>query len=145
MALIKLDAVSLAYGHVALLDHVDFQIDTNERVCLVGRNGTGKSTMMQILRGTVIPDDGSVWRQQDMRLAYLAQEVPPDQTQSVFDVIAAGGWLFDMLGLTSGDGMPAGSANGLDLETLLGSMAAGGIGGGLTTAIVGGLRSMFVR
>jgi ATP-binding cassette subfamily F protein uup len=90
MALIKLDTVSLAYGHVALLDHVDFQIDANERICLVGRNGTGKSTLMQILRGTVIPDDGSVWRQQNMRLAYLAQEVPPDQTQSVFDVIAAG-------------------------------------------------------
>ena len=56
-----------------------------------------------------------------------------------------GGWLFDMLGLAPGDGMPTGSANGLDLETLLGSMAAGGIGGGITTAVVGGLRGMFVR
>lgn len=58
---------------------------------------------------------------------------------------ASGGWLFDMLGLAPGDGMPTGSTNGLGLETLLGSLAAGLVGGGLTTAIIGGLRSMFVR
>jgi ATP-binding cassette subfamily F protein uup len=90
MALIKFDNVSLAFGHVALLDKVDFQIDPGERVCLVGRNGTGKSTLMQILRGAVVPDDGSVWRQQNVRIAWLAQEVPEDQQQSVFDVITAG-------------------------------------------------------
>jgi ATP-binding cassette subfamily F protein uup len=90
MALIKFDNVSLAFGHVALLDKVDFQIDPGERVCLVGRNGTGKSTLMQILRGVVVPDDGSVWRQQNVRIAWLAQEVPEDQQQSVFDVITAG-------------------------------------------------------
>lgn len=90
MALIKFDNVSLAFGHVALLDKVDFQIDPGERVCLVGRNGTGKSTLMQILRGAVLPDDGSVWRQQNVRIAWLAQEVPEDQQQSVFDVITAG-------------------------------------------------------
>ncbi len=58
---------------------------------------------------------------------------------------AAGGWLFDMVGLAPGDSMPTGSGNGPGLETLLGGMAAGLVGGGLTTAVVGGLRSMFVR
>lgn len=90
MARIKFDDVSLAYGHVALLDKVNFQIDPNERICLVGRNGTGKSTLMQIVRGEVLPDDGSVWKQQGLRIAYLAQEVPSDQAQTVFDVITAG-------------------------------------------------------
>lgn len=90
MALVKFDGVSLAYGHVALLDHVDFQIEPGERVCLVGRNGTGKSTLMQVLRGVVPPDDGEVWMQQDLRIAYLAQEVPSDYSQTVFDVIAEG-------------------------------------------------------
>jgi ATP-binding cassette subfamily F protein uup len=90
MALIKFNDVSLAYGHVPLLDHVDFQIDPNERVCLVGRNGTGKSTLMQIIRGNVLPDDGEVWKQQGVRIAYLAQEVPADQNQSVFDVVTQG-------------------------------------------------------
>lgn len=90
MALIKFDNVSLAFGHVALLDAVEFQIDPGERVCLVGRNGTGKSTLMQILRGNTLPDDGSVWRQQNLRIAYLAQEVPADLSLSVFDVITAG-------------------------------------------------------
>ncbi len=90
MALIKFDDVSLAFGHVALLDKVSLQIDPGERICLLGRNGTGKSTLMQILRGAVTPDDGSVWRQQNVRIAWLAQEVPADQTQSVFDVITAG-------------------------------------------------------
>ena len=90
MALVKFDSVSLAYGHVALLDRVDFQIDPNERVCLVGRNGTGKSTLMQVIRGVVSPDDGEVWKQQGLRIAYLAQEVPADHAQTVFDVIAEG-------------------------------------------------------
>jgi len=90
MALIKFDNVSLAFGHVALLDKVNLQIDPGERVCLLGRNGTGKSTLMQVLRGTTSPDDGNVWRQQNIRIAWLAQEVPTDQAQSVFDVITAG-------------------------------------------------------
>jgi len=90
MALIKFDDVSLAFGHVALLDKVSLQIEPGERVCLVGRNGSGKSTLMQILRGAVTPDDGSVWRQKNLRIAYLAQEVPEDQAQSVFDVITEG-------------------------------------------------------
>jgi ATP-binding cassette subfamily F protein uup len=90
MALVKFDKVSLAYGHVALLDKVDLQIEANERVCLVGRNGTGKSTLMQILRGAVTPDDGQIWLRDGLRIAHLAQEVPTDPGQTVFEVITAG-------------------------------------------------------
>lgn len=88
--LVKLDNVSLAYGHVALLDGMDLQIDPNERVCLVGRNGTGKSTLMQVIRGAISADDGKVWRKADLRIAYLAQEVPQDQVQTVFQVVTSG-------------------------------------------------------
>lgn len=88
--LLKLENLSLAYGHVALLDGIELQIEANERVCLVGRNGTGKSTLMQIIRGAVTADDGQVWRRPDMRIAYLAQEVPPDLTQTVFEVVTSG-------------------------------------------------------
>lgn len=88
--LVKLDNVSLAYGHVALLDGMDLQIDPNERVCLVGRNGTGKSTLMQVIRGAISADDGKVWRKADLRIAYLAQEVPLDQVQTVFQVVTSG-------------------------------------------------------
>lgn len=90
MALVKFKSVSLAYGHVALLDNVDFEINPSERVCLVGRNGAGKSTLMQVLRGTVQPDDGEVWKRQGLRIAYLAQEVPEDQSKTVFDVVTEG-------------------------------------------------------
>jgi len=90
MALVKFESVSLAFGHVALLDKVDFQIEPNERVCLIGRNGTGKSTLMQVLRGTIKPDDGEVWTQKGLRIAWLAQEVPADQTKTVFDVVTEG-------------------------------------------------------
>jgi ATP-binding cassette subfamily F protein uup len=90
MSLIQLDNVSLAYGHVPLLDHAQLQIEPGERICLVGRNGAGKSTLMHVLRGAVTPDDGSVWRQAGLRMAYLSQEVPTDETHSVFEVVTAG-------------------------------------------------------
>ena len=90
MPLITLDNVSLAFGHVALLDKVGLQIEPGERVCLVGRNGEGKSTLMRLIRGEVSPDDGSVWRQPDMRIAMLQQEVPQADAQTVFDIIAGG-------------------------------------------------------
>jgi ATP-binding cassette subfamily F protein uup len=90
MSLIQLDKVCLAYGHHALLKNTDLQIEPGERICLVGRNGEGKSTLMHILRGAVLPDDGTVWRQSGLRIAYLSQEVPVDESRSVFEVVAAG-------------------------------------------------------
>ncbi len=90
MALLRLDNVSLAYGHLPLLFHVNFQIASGERVCLVGRNGAGKTTLLRVITGAAPPDDGQVWRQEAMRIAHLEQEVPPDTEQTIFEVVAAG-------------------------------------------------------
>ena len=90
MPLLRLDNVSLAYGHLPLLAHVDFQIEPGERVCLVGRNGTGKSTLFRVIAGVAPPDDGEIWRQDTLRIGHLEQELPPDAEQRVFEVVAGG-------------------------------------------------------
>jgi len=90
MSLIRCEKLSLAYGHVPLLEAVDLQIDAGERVCLVGRNGTGKSTLMHVLRGEITADEGTVWRRPGLRLAYLAQSLPEGEHRSVFEIVADG-------------------------------------------------------
>jgi ATP-binding cassette subfamily F protein uup len=90
MPLIRLDNISLAYGHLPLLSHVDLQIDAGERVCLVGRNGAGKTTLFRLLSGAAQPDEGGIWRMDTLRVAHLEQEVPPDTDQSIFEVVAGG-------------------------------------------------------
>ena len=90
MALLTLLQAQLAFGHVALLDKADFSLETSERVGLIGRNGTGKSSLLKILAGFEFPDDGTLHRQQNLRLAYVAQEpdLPPEAT--VFVAVSAG-------------------------------------------------------
>src|ERR1041384_5325021 len=90
MILLRLDNVSLAYGHLPLLAHADFQIEAGERVCLVGRNGTGKSTLLRVITGAAIPDEGEIWRREGLRVGHLDQEVPPDSDDTVFHVVAGG-------------------------------------------------------
>src|ERR1051325_226306 len=90
MSLLRLDNVSLAYGYLPLLDHVEFQIEPGERVCLVGRNGTGKTSLFRVITGAVSPDEGEVWRRETLRIAHLEQEVPPDTEQTIFETVAAG-------------------------------------------------------
>ena len=90
MPLIRLDNISLAYGDQPLLAHVDFQVDAGERVCLVGRNGTGKTTLFRVITGAAAPDDGEIWRMETLRVAHLEQEVPPDTEQTIFEVVAGG-------------------------------------------------------
>ena len=90
MPLLTLNQVSLAYGHVPLLSQVDFQIDPGERVSLIGRNGTGKSTLFKVITGVALPDDGIVWRGDTLRISHLEQDVPTNIPQTVFDVVAAG-------------------------------------------------------
>ena len=76
MTILSLKEVSLAYGHHPLLDRVDLQVDTGERICLVGRNGTGKSTLLRVISGASQPDEGEVWRKDVMCLSHLEQEAP---------------------------------------------------------------------
>jgi ATP-binding cassette subfamily F protein uup len=90
MPLVTLDRVSMAYGHLPLLDEVAMQIDARERVSVIGRNGTGKSTLLKILSGEILPDGGTVWRQPSLRVARLEQDVPLSAHRSVFDVVAEG-------------------------------------------------------
>jgi ATP-binding cassette subfamily F protein uup len=88
--LIVVDAVSIAFGHLPLLDRVSLQIDGSERVAVIGRNGSGKSTLLQILSGELEADAGSVWRQPGLRIARLVQDVPLTATRTVFEVVAEG-------------------------------------------------------
>ena len=90
MALITLLDAQLAFGHVPLLDHAGFSLETAERVGLIGRNGTGKSSMLKILAGLEKPDDGLVQVQSNTRIAYVAQEPQLDAASSVFDAVAEG-------------------------------------------------------
>lgn len=91
MPLIKLSNASLRYAIAPLLDAVNLQVDEGERVCLVGRNGEGKSTLLRVLNGEVQIESGQAWRQPSLRIAYLQQEVPAGgDDQTVFDVVADG-------------------------------------------------------
>ncbi|MGH9143856.1 MAG: ATP-binding cassette domain-containing protein, partial [Vicinamibacterales bacterium] len=90
MPLVTLDRVSIAYGHLPLLDEVAMQIEAGERVSVIGRNGTGKSTLLKILSGEALADAGTVWRQPSLRIARLEQDVPLAAHRSVFDVVAEG-------------------------------------------------------
>ena len=85
-----MDDVSTAFGHVPLLDHASLTIDNGERIALIGRNGTGKSTLLRILSGEMAPDQGSIWREPGLRAARLVQDASLSTSQSVFDVVAEG-------------------------------------------------------
>jgi len=88
--LLTLRGVSLAYGHVPLLDGVDFAIEAGERLGLLGRNGTGKSTLLKVVAGIAEPDEGEIRRPEGLRIAMLEQDLPSGGEGSVFDVVAGG-------------------------------------------------------
>ena len=90
MSLITLQNAQLAFGHVALLDHAEFSLETAERVGLIGRNGAGKSSLLRILGGLEKPDDGDLRVQQGLRVTYVAQEPQLDDNASVFESVSAG-------------------------------------------------------
>ena len=90
MALLSLREVSLAFGGPRLLDQVDLMIEPGERLCLVGRNGEGKSTLLRLIRGELEPDEGAVIRQQGLRVARLPQDVPEGHGGTVADEVAEG-------------------------------------------------------
>jgi ATP-binding cassette subfamily F protein uup len=90
MSLITLQNAQLAFGHVALLDHAEFSLETAERVGLIGRNGAGKSSLLRILGGLEKADDGDLRVQQGLRVTYVAQEPQLDSNASVFEAVSAG-------------------------------------------------------
>jgi ATP-binding cassette subfamily F protein uup len=90
MAVISLSSAQLAFGHVALLDHAEFSLETTERVGLIGRNGTGKSSLLKTISGKFKLDDGLLVMQQGIKIAYVEQEPTFDPAMSVFDAVAAG-------------------------------------------------------
>jgi ABC transport system ATP-binding/permease protein len=90
MALISLQEVSLGFGGPLLLEEINLQIEQGERVGLLGLNGSGKSTLLKLAYGEINPENGIVTRQQNLRMAYMPQEVPRDLRGSVLDIIASG-------------------------------------------------------
>ncbi|WP_308922506.1 ATP-binding cassette domain-containing protein [Janthinobacterium sp. J1-1] len=90
MAVISLSSAQLAFGHVALLDHAEFSLETSERVGLIGRNGTGKSSLLKVISGKFKLDDGLLVMQQGIKIAYVEQEPQFDPEMSVFNAVASG-------------------------------------------------------
>ncbi len=90
MALLGMRDVRVAFGGPPVLDQASFNIERGERVCLLGRNGAGKSTVLRVLDGTQPADAGEVVRQSGVTVARLEQDIPGDAGGTVFDVVAAG-------------------------------------------------------
>ena len=90
MPIVRLDKVSLSYGLKPLLDHVSLQLRRGERVCLLGRNGEGKSSLLQLIGKIRLPDSGEVWVRPGARIASLAQEVSGSSDATVRSVVLGG-------------------------------------------------------
>lgn len=90
MSLITLENISIAFGHVNLLTAAQLRLEKGERVCLIGRNGEGKSTLLKIISRELAPDQGKVEYQQGCRIARLAQEPLFEPHHTVFHAVAAG-------------------------------------------------------
>jgi len=90
MALLSYRNLTVSFGGPYLLNDVGLTIDKKERICLLGRNGEGKSTLLRILAGQVSPDKGEFEKLPDLRVAKLDQEIPQGVEGTVFDVVAKG-------------------------------------------------------
>ena len=98
MALISLTNGYLSFSDAPLLDHAELHIEPNERVCLVGRNGAGKSTFLKIIAGDVLMDDGKIQYEKDLVVSRLEQDPPRNAQGNIFDYVAEGvGHLTDLL------------------------------------------------
>jgi len=90
MAVLTLSDACLAFGHVALLDHTAFSLETGERVGLIGRNGTGKSSLLKIMAGLEKPDDGQLQIQSGIEVSYVPQEPSFSDGATVFSTVSEG-------------------------------------------------------
>jgi len=90
MPLVTLDKVTMAYGHLPLLHEASLRIESRERVCVIGRNGTGKSTLLQIVSGSLPPQSGTVWHEPGLRMGRLAQDALVAADRRAVDVVAEG-------------------------------------------------------
>ena len=90
MALISLRNITLAFGGPPIFDGINLQIEAGDRLCLMGRNGSGKSTLLKLIGGELPQESGEIQRQQGLKVTQLTQDVPPDLSGSVFDVVASG-------------------------------------------------------
>ncbi len=88
MALISLSGITVKFGGPALLDGVDFHLEAGDRVCLVGRNGEGKSTLLRLLNGEIEPDEGKITVAAGVTTAYLPQTVPQNMTGTIREIIS---------------------------------------------------------
>ena len=90
MAFINLRNISLAFGGPSLFEDISLRIAKGERICLLGRNGTGKSTLLKVISGELQPDAGVIDRQQGLRVARLEQDIPRDLQGTIYEAIAQG-------------------------------------------------------
>ena len=88
MALLRIHNISMGFGGDLLFDKINLNIEKGERTCFVGRNGEGKTSLLNIISGSIFPDEGEIYRQPGLRIGSLAQEIPPGLDGSVFDITA---------------------------------------------------------
>ncbi len=90
MAIIRLRNINVSFGGPAILEQINLSIEAGERVSLLGRNGTGKSSLLKVINGQIKPDGGEIDINKSVKIASLEQEVPYDLQGSIFDVVASG-------------------------------------------------------
>jgi ATP-binding cassette subfamily F protein uup len=90
MSILSFRNINLAFGKPLLFENADLEVEEGERVCLVGRNGTGKSTLLKLVSAEIKPDSGRIFRRPGLRISTLSQEIPQDMQGRVKDVISSG-------------------------------------------------------
>lgn len=90
MALISLREVSQGFGGPLLLDSVSMQLESGERVALIGRNGTGKTTLLKLINGQIVPDEGQISKAKNIKIAYMSQDVPSGISGTIEDIVRSG-------------------------------------------------------